>query len=345
MCNERFMRRFQDRWCYLGGGSTTQVTKNETDPQIKALMMQNYGSALGVADTPFQGYTGERVAGFNPTQVAGQQGLLAAANDPTSANNMNRATGAVGGLLDYRPQNIQAGQLSNTDLAPYMNSFQSQVIDASIGQNEHARNIAQVHDNQAATAGNAFGGSRQGVADSLTNEAYDRNNQQNLADLNTANFAQARQGAQFDIGNRLTAGTQNASNDITGAGLRLNAGNSFANMSNDQLRQALMKAGVISTVGDQQQSQQQNVDEADYEEFMRQIAYPLQQQNIRNTAIGLLPSDGTQTATQKHSVGIGQIIGGLLGGAQTAASMGWSPFAKAGGGLTGQTSGPAFGWT
>lgn len=318
----RFLSRYCDRYCYLGGGSTTQVTKNETDPQIKALMLGNYAKASDVADTPYQAYTGERVAGFNPTQVAGQAGLLAAANDPTSANTMNRATGAVGGLLDYNPQQVTAGQLSTTDMAPYYNPFQSQVIDASVAQNERARQIAGVANNQHSTAAHAFGGSRQGVADALTNEGYDRNNQQNLADLNTANFAQARQGAQFDIANRMTAGTTNAANDLSGANLRLNAGNSFANMSNDQLQQALMKAGVISTVGDQQHIQQQDVNDAAYEEFMRQIGYPMQQQNIRNAAIGLLPNDGTQTGTTSKKYGLGDFLMAGIGGLSAAASGG-----------------------
>lgn len=306
MSNERFMLRYTDRWCYLGGGSTTQVTKNETDPQLKALMLQNYASASNVADTPFQPYTGERVAAFNPTQIQGQGGLLAAANDPTGSYNLNRATGAVGGLLNYQPQ-----KLANTDLTPYMNPFQKQVIDASIAQNKFARDQQGVADNASATAAHAFGGTRQAVQRALTTEGYDRNDQQNLAGLNTANFQQAQQAAQGDI-----------TNDITGANLRLNAGNSFANLSNQQLQDALTRAGVISAVGDQQHSQQQDVNDAAYEEFMRQINYPLQQQSIRNAAIGLLPNDGTSTSTQNKKYGLGDFLMAGISGASKAAAGG-----------------------
>src|SRR6185503_15233602 len=83
--------------------------------------------------------------------------------------------------------------LSQADLQQYMNPFQSNVIDASINENERARQIAQNQMNMQSTAGSAFGGSRSGVANALTNEAYDRNNQSNIANLNAANFTQAQQ--------------------------------------------------------------------------------------------------------------------------------------------------------
>lgn len=337
----RFMRRFTDRWCYLGGGSTTQTTKNETDPQLKALMLSNYSTAQGVADTPFQAYTGQRVAPTNPTQAAGQAGLLTAVNDPTATNTLNTAVGGVGGLLSYQPQNIaapatvNAGQLSNTDLTPYMNPFQKDVIDASVSQNEYARNVAQMHDSQAATHAGSFqgAGTRQGVAMGETNAGYDRNNQQNLAELNSANFGQARSAASTDISNRMNAdqfnatggynaGVANAANDITGANFRLNAGTTLAGLSNQQLQDALTRAGVINAVGDQQHSQQQDQNDAAYEEFMRQIQYPQQQQSIRNAAIGLLPNDGTQTGTATKKYGLGDFLMAGISGASKAAAGG-----------------------
>ena len=206
------MRRFSDRWCYLGGGSTTQTTKNETDPQLKALMLNNYATAQGVADTPFQAYTGQRVAATNPTQMQGQAGLLAAANDPTGTGTLNRAVDSIGGLLSYRPQTtdvspvgVNAGQLSNTDLAPYMNPFTKNVIDQTISQQQHSRDMQGVTDNASATAANAFGGTRQAVQRALTTEGYDRNTGSLIAGLNSDNFNQARGAASTDIANRLGA--------------------------------------------------------------------------------------------------------------------------------------------
>jgi hypothetical protein len=46
------------------------------------------------------------------------------------------------------------------------------------------------------------------------------------------------------------------------------------------------------------------MDDAAYEEFLRQIAYPQQQQNIRNAALGMLPLEQTTTATTRQSKSI-----------------------------------------
>lgn len=330
----------------MGGGQTTQTTKNETDPQLKALMLGNYATASGVADTPFQAYTGERVAGTNPTQMQGQQGLLTAANDPTGTGTLNRAVEGIGGLLSYRPQfndvspsGVTAGQLSNTDLTPYMNPFQKDVIDQTIQQQGHSRDLQAVKDQQAATHAGSFqgAGTRQGVAIGESNAGYDRNTGALIAGLNSDNFTQARTAAGFDIGNRMNAdqfnstarlgadqfnATSRLGADQFGAGMRLNAGNALANLSDQQLRDGLTRAGVISAVGDQQHSQQQDVNDAAYEEFMRQIQYPQQQQNIRNAAIGLLPNDGTQTSTQQKKYGLGDFLMAGISGASKAAAGG-----------------------
>lgn len=302
----------------MSGGKQTTETKTATDPALLALYTKNDAKANQVADNiQYSPYSGERVAGFSPTQITGQQGILSAVNDPTGTNALKASQQTTGGLLDYQPQQINPGQLSNTDLTPYMNPFQSQVIDASIGQNEHARNIAQVHDNQVATAGNAFGGSRQGVADSLTNEAYDRNNQINLADLNSANFSQARSGAQFDIGNRMAGDQFNVNSGLTGANLRLNAANSNGILGDALLTDQVKRQGLVYGVGQQQQQQQQAQDDAAYEEFLRQLNTPLIAQSIRNQSLGMIPMQSTTTSntTQKGDL-FGGILGAITGGAQ-----------------------------
>jgi hypothetical protein len=276
-------------------------SSNTTDPQIKALLMGNYDQAQGVANMPFQPYTGERVAPFNPTQTAGQSGLINAANDPTGANTINSAASGISGLTGFKPQSVTAGQLSNTDLSPYMNPYTNDVINTTLGDLSHARDVQGVNDNAAATAAHAFGGTRQAVQNANTTNDYLRNVASTSAGLRQAGYQNAQQAAQFDIGNRLQVGQVNAGNDIAGANFRLNANNAYSNIGNEQLLDGLKRAGVIQAVGDQQQTQSQNVNNAAYEEFMRQIGYPKQQQDIRNSALGFLPHDNTQTTTDSPS--------------------------------------------
>jgi hypothetical protein len=324
----------------MGGSKETQTQTTQYDPAYMARINSNYDTAQGIADLPFTPYDpAKRVAGFSPLQQQGQQGLLAAANDPTSANTLNNAKGGifsamtgVGGLSSYQPRTITAGQLSATDLAPYMNPFQKDVIDASVAQNQYARDQQGVADNAAATAAHAFGGTRQAVQRAETTAGYDRNNQQNIAALNSQNFSQAQQAALADIGNRMSADTTNAANDLSGAGLRLNALNSqgslatqLASISNQELEQALQRAGVIYGVGQDQTSQDQALADASYEEFLRQLQYPYEQQSLRNSALGMFPVQGTTTTQKESDPGAMGVLGGILGGAQTAASLGWKP--------------------
>ncbi len=57
-----------------------------------------------------------------------------------------------------------------------------------------------------------------------TNEAYDRNSQTALADLNARNFTQAQEGAQADIGRRLSADQFNAGNAPDGGAVQRQSG-------------------------------------------------------------------------------------------------------------------------
>lgn len=349
----------------MGGGSQTSTQKTEYDPAYMAKVNQNYDRALNIADAPFQPYTGQRVATFSPTQQQGQAGLLSAANDPTATNTLNGAKGILGnavgannGILNFQPRTVTANpitastydpaQLADVDLSKYMNPFQKQVIDASVAQNQYARDQQGVADNAAATAAHAFGGSRQGVQRAETTAAYDRNNQQNIAALNSANFGQAQQAALADVasrnqggifnaGQRQNAGIfnagqdfnaqqTNASNDIAGAGLRLNASGQagnlsslLASMSDQELHQALTRAGIIEGVGAEQTGQQQAQNDAAYEEFMRQLQYPYQTQNLTNAALGAYPVQATTTNTTKTK---GDVLGGILGAIAGGAKVG-----------------------
>ena len=359
----------------MSGGGGTTIQKNELDPQLKALHMQNYAHALNVANTPFQPYTGERVAGFNANQLLGHDAFLAAANDPTAINAIGRAQGSVGDLLNYRspfisnpatvtpgmivapnkvtPDNVMAGMLAGVDLSSYSNPYTAGVIDQTIQQQLRARDMQGVRDNTAATAAHAFGGTRQAVQNALTSEGYDRNTGELIANLNSENFRQAQAGAlgdinrrfaadQFNAGNRLSAdqfnatgaynanlanvanrlsadqfnatggynaALANAANDQAGAGLRLNAANQYAALGNDYADQLARRGALYGLVGDQQQQQQQAQNDFDYSEFLRQISHPEHQQDIRNSALGMIPLEQTQTSTSRGRANTAGMIG------------------------------------
>jgi hypothetical protein len=288
----------------LGSSSkqeTHQVSSNKIDDQQMAQYQGNYGTAQGVADKISNPYTGELVAGFSPTQIQAQGILSTLAQNPLYQNQIQTAANSIQGILGSNP-------LSADNLQQFMNPFQSDVIDASIAQNERARQIAQNQINMQNTAGAAFGGSRSGVANALTNEAYDRNNQANIANLNAANFSQAQQAA------------------LNNAGLQLGAAGQLVGTAGAGYNQALNQGGLLSNVGDVQQQQAQAVDNAEFQRFLQNNQNLLNAQAVRNQALGMIPVQQTNTtdATTKTSSnpGLAGILGAVGGLAMSAAVPG-----------------------
>jgi hypothetical protein len=74
----------------------------------------------------------------------------------------------------------------------------SQVVDQSLAALERSRRLAVNDTADRAAASHAFGGSRHGVAEALTNEGYASQAAQTLAQLYDRNYAQALEAAQHE---------------------------------------------------------------------------------------------------------------------------------------------------
>jgi hypothetical protein len=279
---------------------TQQQSANTIDPQQMAMYQANYKTAQGNAANLAQPYTGQLTAGFTPAQVQAQGILSGVATDPAYQQTANAATAGATGILNSNP-------LSAADLQQYMNPYTSNVIDTTNQQIGQQRQIAQNQANQQATAAGAFGGSRSGVANALTNQYYDQDTAATDAQLNQANFTQA----------------QNAS--LAAKNLGLNAAATTANLNNNALGVATNQGGILSAVGDAQQQQQQTELSNAYQAWLMGKNLTLEQQNLLNSALGMIPvqqtvnSNGTSTTTSNG--GLGGILGGLGSLAKGAAGL------------------------
>lgn len=283
----------------MSGGtksSNTSTSSNTVDPQSMALLQGNYQTAQGNAASLAAPYTGQLTAGFNPTQTQAQGVLSAIGTNPIYGQNAGGAVSAANGVLNSNP-------LSGANLAQYENPYTSDVINTSVAQNERARQTANTNDNQVATAAGAFGGSRSGVANALTNQFYDQNDQSNIANLNSANFSQAQTAAL------------NASN------LKLSAADNVANLNNNALQSATAQAGVLGAVGDAQQGQSQTELTTAYNAWLQGQQLTIDQQNLLNSALGMIPvqqtvnSSGTgSTTTNPGLAGYMTAAGSLFSG-------------------------------
>lgn len=85
---------------------------------------------------------------------------------------------------------------SAAQIQGFMNPYVDNVVDASMGDAERARQMAVNNTADAATAAGAFGGSRHGVAEALTNQGALQQFGLLSAQLRAQGFDQARDAAQ-----------------------------------------------------------------------------------------------------------------------------------------------------
>ena len=170
---------------------------------------QNYGLAQQVASQPLQQYQGAMVADVSPqTQQAWN---LAGNSGNVGQDAQSAAQAGYLNTLGQTPQNVQAGQLSNTNLQPYMNPYTQSVINSTLPIMQQNLGLQQNQAQNAANSAGAFGGSRQAIQQGVTQAQGAQNMAQMAQQLNQANFTQAQAGAQGDIANTLKAQQGNQS--------------------------------------------------------------------------------------------------------------------------------------
>lgn len=300
-----------------GPSSQTVSTQTQLPPWLNYSGQANLQQAFSVAQNLLGPYSGPRVAGMTPGMTANLATLEGNVGSTNPAFGVAQSIAAnVGG---YQPGQVTPGLLATTDLSPYMSPFTSNVINSSLDVMDQQRQKALNQIGDAARAVGAFGGSRQGVAEGVTNAQYGLLGGQLASQLADENFTQARQAAGQDIANNLGAQEANQSAGLTGAGLNLSAAGSLGSLAEggqNAFLQGLM--GAIQGQGIAQNQQQQEIDAARgaYGEAQQ---FPVQQLQIVEQALGMTPY-GTNT-TQSSSLPGGNPFLGALGGAATGVGL------------------------
>lgn len=310
-----------------GNGTSTTVSKVELPPWVDASAKNNYEMALGVSNNLMGPYTGQRVAGMTDganADVAALQNNVGSTN-PAFAYAQGGAADAMG----YNPAMVNPGQLANTDLAPYMNPYTQNVIGTGLNALNLQRMQALNQVGDQATRTHAFGGSRQGVAEGVTNAGAAMQAGTLASQLMAQNYDQAQRAAQADIATNLTGQQSNQQAGLAGAGLNLNAANSLGNLASsgqNAFLQGDMAALQAQTLKQQEAQSQLTAQQQAYQEAQQ---FPLQQLQIRMGALGMSPYGQTtsQTAPVPQGNGAMQTMGtigsglGILGSLASTGAM------------------------
>jgi len=298
------------------GGTTTSTSS--IDPQIKEAFLANFQQAQGVAGAlPVQQF-----AGYNPLYQAGEEALVntALAGPGISGTDLAAQMAAYGGV--YQPGQITAQQTNLSmgqgpgSIGSYMNPYTSMVRENALGDLESARRAAIQQTGERATAARAFGGSRQGVAEALTNQGFAKQAANLGTTLNEQAFNQAMAMQQADIARRSAADIANQQAGLQGAQLRLGGASQLGNLAAQQ--QALRLGGaqaVMGAGGARQALDQQQMD------AIRNIG--LQRLGIVQSSLGAQPANLGMQATTPYTQNVGSsLLGGALAGSQLAGAAG-----------------------
>lgn len=243
------------------GGSQTATTS--IDPQIKEAYLRNLEQARGVATAlPVQQF-----AEFNPMYQQGEEQLV----------------------------NLGLKPFTGEDIQQFMNPYEQQVIQGTLGDIEQSRQMAALQNAQQATAAKAFGGSRYGVQQSLTDQAALQQAAKTSAQMRQSGYGTAAQLAM----NARNLGLQGAQTVLGLGGSR------------QQLEQARLDAA--RNIG----LQKLGVTQSALGLSPANLGGTTSQPTYRNTGAGAL--GGALAGAQLGSIvpgvgtGIGAGIGGLIG--------------------------------
>lgn len=272
------------------------------DQQRKAINQtrQNVGSTNAAYG---QAQDGARSAmSFNPSMVrAGQQDYT------------------------YNPTNVSAGSFLDANIDRYMNPYIQNVERQAMSRLDDQRLLSQSANADQAAASGAFGGSRHGIREALTDaetsrsmgelsanlrnqgfntasglamQDFDRRMQADLANqqagLNNAQFG-ANVGLQ-NIDNAMRASLANQQAGLQGAQLNLAGSEALGQLTADKQNAYLQSLQSSLAAGSVRQQQQQAMLDQEKSQYDAMRNYPLEQLNIRLAALG-----GTQVPTSSST--------------------------------------------
>jgi hypothetical protein len=309
----------------MSGGGTTQTTQSQNvtqlPPWVNDAAQQNYAFAQNVAQQPLQQYQGQMVA--DPGAQMQQAWNTAAGGGNAGQSQYNAANAGYLGVMGQTPQQVTPGQLSSTNLQPYMNPYTQNVINSTLPIMQQNLALSQNQQANQAASANAFGGSRQGVQAGVTQAQGAQGMAQMAAQLNQANYGQAQTAAQSDIATNLQGQLANQSAQQNQAALNLQGSAGLTSLGNAAQQGQLQNFGEQVTAGSLEQQQAQNQINAQMQKFQQAWAYPGQQLGVLQSALGMTPygqaqqgQSTTQTQTSPDyamsALGGMQMLGSLF---------------------------------
>lgn len=307
--------------CGMGGsvaaGTTNGSTSNDTTNNTSGTANSSSNSTTTAINPDWVSGGAQGLAanilglgGANPSNyfapASGNQML--AYNNATGASDLvapqlSAATQGAAGATAYQPQQVTA-QTAAGGIGQYMNPFQSSVAGTTLQQLDQANKLALNDVNQGAALAGGYGGSRQGVAQGLTNNQFANQAANALSNLNLQGYNTALVAAENDANRALQAQEANQQAGIAGQGVNLAGAGLLSNLAQNTQNNLASTGATQQSLAQQQASAPLTVNQAIQQMFS---GLPLNlfngQSNTSNTqgsytGLDNTVSNGTSNSTQ-----------------------------------------------
>ena len=284
------------------GKQTTKQEATLPDWQ-KDLYMDYYQRAQQAADIPFQGYTGDRIAGMSPEELQAQsaaQGLFGTAfgYDPTTQ--LQQLAGQAA------PQLGDVQSLLDVDIGAYQSPYQQQVIDLTEQDFARRRDLQRQQAEDVAMRAGAFGGSRGTIYEQEALRPLQEQEARTVAGLRQSGFESAQRAAESDIARQQQLA-------MLAPELELRGRQQQAGLLGGLLGGQQQALGTLAGFGELGRGLGQAERDFAFGEFMRQQQYPAYQLGLLGQGVSGMPSLIGQTQTTQSSPGLGGILSGATG--------------------------------
>lgn len=301
----RALKDYRPAWLALSKDltmSSKSTTRTRNTQALNPWAQHQYETLsqgiLGIANQPVTPYGAELSAGADPLQQ--QAWGMAQENVGLGRDTLDAAIAAARNAGGHAPVNVQAGTLPGTDLDAYMNPWMDEAAEDYLTGLDRSRAMAINAQAGDLTRQGAWGGSRHGVADSLTNEAYARQASEGLNTLYSTGFQTAQAQAQADLDRQLQAALANQASGLQNAQLGLSAANLLGQFGQQQQQMGHADATLLNQFGAQNQAYSQHALDAAYQEWLRQQQHPWNRAALMQGVLDATPwpMNSTQRQTQ-----------------------------------------------
>jgi hypothetical protein len=258
--------------------------------------------------------------------------------DMTSAWDMVRnaqgtGQGAVNEAMDgsrssmyYSPESVYAQNFLGGDISAYMNPWLQNVEASALDNLERQRQLSLTQTGDQAVSSGAFGGSRHGIREGVTNSETARAAGDISGQLRAQGFNTASSLMMSDMDRALTAGMSNQNAGLTANQQRMLASQILAGQGGQLSDMKYRDAAMREAIGQQQFSLEQQRLQDQQRQYETQRMAALEPYNIQLAALQGLPYGGSSSTTgpaqyQGSNWGM-SALGGFGSGLSLANSLG-----------------------